>query len=208
VTDGGNPPRRGEDPGWGTPGRLLLAALSPQLALRRSRSTSPLVALRSVFAGFATAPLLIGVVTILLGTGSGSDAADVRNGCLAVAAVAVALQLAALRLVPPLRGATALELATSYRTRLFLNVALGQAGALVGFAVTVRADLPPWPYAVGLAGLYVGLRRTAPTRGGLARDQARLLADGYRIDLLEALTTPPADLAPGPEGAATPEPPA
>jgi hypothetical protein len=195
VTNGDNRPRRGEDPGWGTLGHVLLSALAPRVAARRAGSGPPLVAIRSLFAGFATAPLLIGVVVILLGKGSGASAIGVRNGCVAVAAGALVLEVAAARLVPPLRGDGPIELTASYRSRLLLDMAFSQASALLGFAVMVAADLPPWPYAVGVVACFVGLRRTAPTRRGLARDQARLVADGYRIDLLEVLTTPPADLA-------------
>ncbi len=95
----------------------------------------------------------------------------------------VARRLFADRALDCTDGAT---LASSYRTRFFLRMALAESTALIGFALCFVTQ-SPWPYVVALPFTAVGFLLAAPSSGHLTRDQTRLSTSGCTLNVVAAL---------------------
>jgi hypothetical protein len=175
------------DPGWQWSWRTLSVFL-PFVGLRTAGRPGgdSLQTLRSIFVGFCTMVVLIGVVVLILGDVN-PEQAD-RPGVsvpLVVAGCAVALVLQ--RLVPrPLDDSDPAALATSYRTRFFLRLAFAEACALLAFVACIAVG-PAWVYAIGLVGALVGFRTAAPSRANLRADQDALGLRGCTTSLVGSL---------------------
>jgi len=160
----------GEDPGW------------------RSRSGDLLVNLRRLMIVFVSAIVLIGVVVVTLGDQANTPGPTVRSIAVVVAAGVSSLVMQAF-VRPMLDCASARTLATSYRERFFLRLALSESTALIAFVVYMVWG-PTWVYFIGAAFTLVGFWRLAPTRRSLQRDQDQLSLNGCQLSLVAALRTP------------------
>jgi F0F1-type ATP synthase membrane subunit c/vacuolar-type H+-ATPase subunit K len=181
----------GGDPGWGSPGRILLGAVLPALAIRRAGGDG-LVMLRSVFLSFAFALVAVGVVAVLITSGEGGDGdLSGTTAALGVGAIGLAAVTASQVVARRLDCTSEQALGESYRTRFFLRMALSESAALLGFVAVVVTD-EPLPYGVGLAFAAVGFALAAPTNGRLQADQEVLHTNGCAHDLVSAIrSTPP-----------------
>lgn len=91
----------------------------------------------------------------------------------------------------PLNGSSDSLLLTSYRTRFFLWIGVGDAPAFLGLAFAVATDRF-WLYPVGVVFACVAYVRIAPTARHLARDQERITRCGSGLSLVSALSNMPA----------------
>ncbi len=175
------------DPGWQWSWRTLVVFV-PVVGVRAATRTAgdPLQNLRNIFSSFCAAVVVMGVVVLILGD---LDPAQADRPGLSVPVVVIgsAVALVLQRLLPrPLDGSGPETLAASYRSRLFLRIALAETCALIGF-VSFVAFGPPWVYAIGLVGALVGLRFAAPTRANLRADQDALGLAGSSVSLVASL---------------------
>jgi hypothetical protein len=157
---------------------------------RRAKGGDGLEMLRQVWASFAAALLLIGVVALVIAPGLSRASATPWLPALAVATTAL-LAAEHWALERPLVCTDLPALAASYRSRFFLAVAFSEAVALfafVGTVVTGRSRL----YWLFLPFSLLGHFRTAPTPGRLRRAQDGLSLQGCPLSLVRALRTPSA----------------
>jgi hypothetical protein len=179
------------DPGWGFSWKSMPLVFAPQAMRRAGRSgRDPLLDLRFVFLTFVAAIFSIGVVAFFLGNMSGRPD---RTGLSVAIVVAVGCtSLLAQRVVPRPLDCTSLEsLASSYRTRFFLRIAISDAAALVAFCVDIALG-PWWVYFVGAGFALIGFSQLAPTAGHLTLDQDSLSLKGCTLSLVDALRMQPA----------------
>lgn len=176
----------GEDPGWGSPWKMLLVLLPGGARMAARGSTDGLHLLRMLFMSFASAIVLFGVVLLLLGDSEIEDAPSPGPWALGLAAYGIVALVATRLLERPLACDSDVALANSYRTRFFLRLAFSESVALVGF-VLVFVVGPVWLYFLGAAFTAVGFARLAPTRGNLERDQEALQAAGCGRSVIGAL---------------------
>ena len=177
-----------DDPGWSV-GWRSFAFLVPGLAGRLAK-TAPgdrLVALRQVFTSFLVALAILQVVLISIGT----EPAVKPEPHFAIALLAVgALNVFALSPFllarQPLTGQSAKQVAGSYNTRFFLQVAFAESAALFGFVSFFVANVW-WAYPLSLVSAVIGFARLAPTRRNLAREQESLRRSGSNVSLVRAL---------------------
>jgi hypothetical protein len=143
--------------------------------------------LRTIFASFVLAIVLIAVAAFLV---SGDIESDVDP--LAAAGLTglfgIGAQLVGRKVERPLTCGTHQEVAASYRARFFLRLASSEIAALLGFVLTVLAA-SPLPYLVGFAVTAVGFARAAPTESNLAKDDEALRLGGCGTPLVEAIKT-------------------
>lgn len=179
------------DPGWG--GRRTFAiALIPILGAQiAKRADHGLVALRLIFLSFCSAIVVIGVVVLLIGTDDATEPAIGLGPAIAIVALIGIAAIVAADRVRRLDCSSEAALSTSYRTRLFVRLALGEASALVGFVFLFLAD-SVLPYFVGAAFTAVVFVRIAPTRARVVADRAALRGRKCDLDLVAVLATPPA----------------
>lgn len=179
------------DPGWGRKRDMPLALLAPFLVARRSRSNS-LVVLRTVFVAFATALPLIGIVTIVLTTGSDPIEKDFNPLIVlpVVGAIGALLVLLSPRFERDLPCETAAGLAEGYRVRFFQRIAFSEASALIGFVAFILSGRS-LAYFVGAAWTALGFARLAPTVANLKKDQQDLDARGCELQLSDCLQSTP-----------------
>ena len=176
----------GEDPGWGSPWKMLLMLLPGGARLAARSATDGLQLLRMLFVSFSSAIVLFAVVLLLMGGGRVEDGPSPGPWGLGLAAYGMAA-LAATRLIErPLVCDSDMALANSYRTRFFLRLAFSESVALFGFVLTLVMG-PVWLYFLGAAFTAVGFARLAPTRANLERDQETLQAAGCGRSLVDAL---------------------
>ena len=179
------------DPGWRASLRQMGKNMIPGMALRAQSATDGLVALRGVFLVFVVTPLLmLLVLTFIAPIGDGPMspwfAWVTVYGVVAVAIVAV-------RRRRPLKGTTESELAMSYRSEMFVQVAFSESALLWSFvAVFLTSDVRV--YFVGMIACYAGLAMAAPSASNLRARQAQLGPAGFQLSLVRALKEP---LAPG-----------
>lgn len=154
------------------------------------RHGNGLVALRHLFLAFCSAVVLIGVVVLLIGTDTSSDPAIGLGPALAaVTLVGIAGIVAAERFVRPLDCSSEAALASSYRTRMFLHLAFGEAPAFVGFVMLFVADTQV-AYFVGAAFTAIVYVRIAPTKAHVVADRATLRGRRCDLDLVAVLSEP------------------
>ena len=187
----------GSDPGWSQP--LRLAGLGfilpfPHFAMWRMRKkgADSLTALRTIFLSWVQSGVLIVLVLwLVLRDASGEGSLDpplaVALVCLSGVGGLLMTRLAAQR---PLDTSDTEKLAADYRTRFFLRTALAQASLLTGFVCAFVTDRW-WMVLVGVPFAAVGFLIAAPTRGNLARTQAKVHRQGSTLDLIEALRESP-----------------
>jgi F0F1-type ATP synthase membrane subunit c/vacuolar-type H+-ATPase subunit K len=145
-----------------------------------------LVALRLVFLSFCNALVLFGVVLLLIDLDAGSSSISVATGSVITAVAGAALLLTRRLVRRPLRCTDEQSLAASYRVRFFLDIALGEVAALLGFVMSFLAA-DPIPYLLGAAITALAFAGTAPTRRHLAQDQEALNTSGCGLDLVSSL---------------------
>ena len=179
------------DPGWFS-AKSFLWTFVPGLGVRRAQQEvdNALQMLRLLFTSFAMALFFIGVVVVVLS--SGTSAAEATSvGPIATSVVGCGMfSLFIPRFVErPLDCSSPQALVVSYRTRFFLRIAFADAAALVGFVGFFLADAW-WLYPLGVAFALVGFARLAPTRANLARDQEELNLAGCGHSLVHVLTAP------------------
>ena len=177
-----------QDPGWGSPAKVLLGLVLPGVAMRRAKTApNALVALRAVFVSFVMAILLYGVVLIFIVSGDDGDASlGVGTATAGVGAVGFVCILLSATIGGELRCGSLEELLGSYRTRFFLRVAFAELAALVGFVATFLAESLT-PYLLGAAFALVGFARLAPTRSRLQSEQDELRRRGCAHGIYDAL---------------------
>ena len=187
----------GEDPGWGSPWKMLLMLLPGGVRLAARGASDGLQLLRMVFVSFSSAIVLFAVVLLLIGGGQVEDGPSPGPWGLGLAAYGVAA-LGATRLIErPLACDSDMALANSYRTRFFVRLAFSESVALFGFVLVFMVG-PVWLYLLGAAFTAVGFARLAPTRANLERDQEALQAAACGRSLVGALRGNPAQPG-GPE---------
>lgn len=179
------------DPGWRRAvSGALLGLLPGWRVLRRRRRPSAvegLTALRQVFVSFACAIGLIGAVVAVL-EANGEGIGSVPEPPVAVAVLLVgAASLGARRvLLRPLPCGSEAALATGYRQRFFLQIAVAEAAALVGFTGYILSSAG-WIYPLGAFFTLIGFARLAPTARHLQQDQDDLRNQGCELSLVSAL---------------------
>jgi hypothetical protein len=183
------------DPGWGDAVRRVgwgflpipgMSFLRRRFMVREGEVTG-LTMVRTVFATFAWSLVMIGLVSLIL-AGSLDTVLEPGPTAVGVAVVGVLSLLGTHRLPVRLDGTSEPALATSYRTRFFLRIAVAEAAALVGFLgfiLTAR----PWVYAIGAAFAGLGFVTAAPGARNLDRDQQDLMASGSTLSLRGLLTS-------------------
>lgn len=182
-----------QDPGWGRFGpRLFLFLVPGYLTLfSRGRGWSEndgLVTLRQLWLTFVAAVVLFGVVVAFVVPGAPTSPAGPWIIALVVIGAAAVTAASAFGR-HPLNCTSGPALATSYRTRFFLRLALSEAVALFGFVASFLAG-HWWLYWVGAAFTFVGFALNSPTRAHLAADQERLSSSGCFQSLAQALRAP------------------
>ena len=182
-----------QDAGWGRPRDIALALVAPQIAVRRSRPTM-LSGLRVVFLAFSMGLALISfvVVPVLNGRAEREGALDPAVAAGALFAIGLALHVASRLYSRRARFRScrsSAELAGLFHSLFFVQVALAEASALLGFVAFFLAA-SVIPYAVGVAWTVVGFIRIAPTRRHLERLQDEINLQGCPHQLLVALQSP------------------
>jgi hypothetical protein len=173
------------DPGWGGPSGVI-KMLVPFVGMR-VRGADPVLTLRRLFISFCVAIVLIGFVLTLMDLDHRSATISTTTA-VAVTAVAGVVGLGACIWCErrPLRCDDAAVLASSYRTRFFMQIACVEYPALIGFVLAVlSASIAP--YLVAAAFTAIGFAAAAPTHNRLARDQRRLREAGCDTNLIGAL---------------------
>ena len=185
-----------QDPGWGRPRDIALALVAPQIALRRSRPAA-LAALRGVFLAFSMGLALISFVVVpFLSTDTESDAGVdpiVAGG--AMVGIGAVLHITSRRLARRARYRSCrspAEVAGLFRSQFFLQLAIAEATAMLGFIAFLLAN-SVIPYAVGAAWAAIGFLRIAPTRRRLERLQEEITLEGCPHQLLDALQSSSTD---------------
>jgi drug/metabolite transporter (DMT)-like permease len=172
--------------------RGLPAVLVPALAARRAAHgrVSTLRLVRTLFVTYLIAIVLIGGVVAVL-TLASDRTSSASTGAVAGVATAVAvigaISVGCSRLVRPDADCSSDQaLATWYRRRFFLRIALSELAALIGFAGFILI-WTGWIYPIGLAIALVGFAAAAPTDTHIERDDQRLRATACQRNLLSAL---------------------
>jgi hypothetical protein len=187
----------GGDPGWKEAWPGLLIILLPPLGVRRQQQLvasgrqSPLLALRSLFVSFCFALVLVGVVVLILAAAGSIEQTFPPE----YAAIGVVLLGASTLLLPrfverPLVCTDEGALIGSYRTRMFIRIALGETPALLGFCAFVLSGAP-WLYFVGAVFTVPGFVRAAPSAANLEHDQQELVTAGCGLSLVAVLRGTP-----------------
>lgn len=141
-----------------------------------------------MFLVFCQAIVGVGVVAAIVKDEAGDSGQLGRS--LGVVVAAGAISIAAQHFISPaLDGTSTKNLASSYRARFFVRMALSEFVALGAFALGMAWG-PWWLYYVGAAFTLIGFYRAAPTRTHLQADQDRLSLAGCDLSLMEALRTP------------------
>jgi F0F1-type ATP synthase membrane subunit c/vacuolar-type H+-ATPase subunit K len=174
-----------DDPGWPR-GLSMFLVMVPGLAqrqMRRGRSEHGLLMLRQAFVAFSTQIVLFGVVMLAVPTKG-----DAVVPWLPILVGLMIVSFGAGRIAEkPLDCDTDATLASSYRSRFFVRIALAEGIALFAFVASFQGA-PMWIYYVGGAVTLVRLwTHAAPTRAALARDQQALNAAGCPRSLVAAL---------------------
>lgn len=176
-----------EDPGWSISWRSIGAVVVPGMLARTARrggaGVDQLAVLRQLFLSFVFALALFGVVLAVLYTEPVSQPVAVMP--LLVGIVGISCLVAQRVFSRPLDLTSTASLASSYRTRFFLRMALGETPALVGFVGFFLYDW--WLYPLGLAFTAVGFAYAAPSVRNLAADQERINAQGSGLRLVSVL---------------------
>lgn len=186
-------PSQDDDPGWPWGPRLLLYLMPGYMRFfgrhRGDQSRDGLVVHREVWLALTSGIVLFGVVVTLLRPGpqTGQPLPWALGICLA--AVLALGVIAVLDRRQPLDCADAARLATSYRTRFFVRMALSDSVALFAF-VSAFVGARWWLYWLAAAFTLSVFARNAPTRQRLAADQQALSAHGCAHDLVQALRRP------------------
>lgn len=181
-----------DDPGWAPAIREMGGFLIPVVGAfraRRMQGRDGLLTLRSVFLAFVLAIALIGLVVIVLDSGSGLSGTrrDVEiPGLLTIAAGVTSLWLGRVIGRRPLDCATDARLAATYRTRFFLTIAVAESAALIAFVMFILTSAATL-YAIGAVFTLIGFATVAPTAARLQREQEQLQTSGCRSSLLLAL---------------------
>jgi len=179
------------DPGWQFTWRSILSALPPRRPGRHSASDpggDQLVILRQTFVSFSLAIVLVSVVVVILGDiTQGNEPVTASIGMVVGAGV---VSLIGGRLVRrQLDCSSNLTLASGYRNRFFVRLALAEAAALFGFAVGIGLG-PWWVYFIGLGFTVIGFAGLMPSQRNLAADQNELTANGCHRSLIMAIRNP------------------
>jgi hypothetical protein len=147
------------------------------------------LAIRQLFGAFCSAIVLIGVALVFVVDSGGDDDSGlgVSTACAVVAVVGI-VALAANRLFAdrPLECGDPAALSSSHRSRFFLQMAISEAIALVGFVLSVISR-SLWPYLVAVPFTAVGFAWAAPTKTRLARDQEQLTTSGCQQNLVASI---------------------
>lgn len=161
---------------------------TPRPGSARGKMSGVVSTLRLLLIAFTGGIVALSVVTVIVARDVAAD------GPAAVAvAVVVAAGLASLALrrvvANRLDGTSDAALMDSYRTRFLMRLALGEAPALIGFAVALALG-PWWVFFAALPFTALSFALAAPTVGNVARDQAALRAEGCHRPLGQLLGLP------------------
>ena len=161
----------------------------PRVAILRAgrgeSGTRMLVTLRQLFLMYIAACCLVGVIVVVLGDLHGGP----HPATLSIVVVFVAgcgTLIAQRALIKPLDCSTSAALATSYRQRFFLRIALSESAALIAFAVEISMG-PWWVFSIGAGFTLVGFVHLAPTARNLRHDQDALNRRGCQLSVVDSL---------------------
>ncbi|HWC32021.1 MAG TPA: hypothetical protein VG709_02715 [Actinomycetota bacterium] len=180
-----------DDPGWGSAlrasGPLLFVPFFPLLVLiLRRKSLDALTALRVLFLHYASALILILIVSAIIQPRLLSEDAPVPILVVLGAGSIGSLFGLWWSRGRPLDTSNEQALAQSYRTLFFLSMAFAQSPALFGFVGVFVLDAL-WPYLVGLAISAYASSTFAPSARNLDRQQQQITASGSDLSLREAI---------------------
>ncbi len=183
----------GEDPGW------------PWSAAARPRGTAPsiLTSLRIIYLSLVAGVVLFTLVVGYLVATTEPPEDPPNQMAIVVVAVSVLALVLRSRIVPPLDATDDRSLASSYKSRMIVRMALGEAPvlfALVVFFLTFEWWMLALVVVIGI----VGLAPPAPTRAAIEADQQGLMTQGSGLSLLDALTRPTEGRSSGDEDAPAP----
>ncbi|MBI2709365.1 MAG: hypothetical protein HYX34_06685 [Actinobacteria bacterium] len=180
-----------EDPGWRSAGHVRRSLLVPGTAAGAAQDVPDgLVVVRRLFVVFALGLVLMGVPVAILAASGGAPAGSSAAPGLALVLVGSLVQIVASRVIRlPLDGRDAQALASSYRNRFFVRLALAEVSPLLGFVASILSGRA-WLYAVGVAIAAFGFAEIAPTARKLAADQDDLNNRGCGLSLVWALRRP------------------
>jgi F0F1-type ATP synthase membrane subunit c/vacuolar-type H+-ATPase subunit K len=171
------------DPGWPS-FNILLLMMVPVVGIRLAKGRLAgdfLTRTRLVFISFSSALVLFGVVITFHKVPGGSVMPWLA---ILVAIAAASVLFTGVAMSKSLDCSSPGKLLESWRTRFFLVIAFNEAVALLAFAFVFIGG-PKWIYDAGGAFTLFRLWTVAaPTRGALARDQARLDAAGCNLSLV------------------------
>jgi hypothetical protein len=163
----------------------------PGLRIRQFQQSSgpgadSLTFVRTMFIQYGAMLVVIGLALVVLDATSTHATKDVAAWAVAVTVVGI-VGLAAPRFIRrPLDCTSDANLASTYRTRFFLRVALGNVPALVAFVASFAAG-EYLLYLLGCAFSVVALVYAAPSKKNIAADQSDLVRGGCARSLLAAL---------------------
>jgi hypothetical protein len=178
-------PAHERDPGWWPALRRLPLAPFPLLARLGTANGHPLTHIRLMYCSFVVSLVLIGAILAFLFAGSQATNESWINPALIVYGVCAFL-LTRMFWKKPLAGESPAAILGTYRSAMFLTLAVAMTPALWAFVLSFLTNsLATYllGVAVGLPSLYLA----APRSRDLERRQVQLYERGLSIDLLESL---------------------
>jgi hypothetical protein len=185
-----------DDPGW-IPiiKRLWPTLLLPWLRLsKRYRMrenairTEALSASRMIFIGIFLTPFTLLLVLSFVANDPDRWSLPGAFGWVVAGVGAAALLVVSLRRHRPLDWSDPKALVISWRTALFIGIAIAELPLFVAFVLTFSSR-NLWVFVIGLAFTVVGFLLVAPSRHNIEKRQEQLDAAGSSLLLGEILTT-------------------
>lgn len=185
-------PPASHDPGWGFSPRTFFRVITPgRMQMVAKQQPSSLLQLRQIFMSFILVLVFIAALVVLIIPGAWSNLEPRAQWLWLAATVVVSIVnfVAIMRFHAQLNCADDGALASSYQSRMFLRIALGQAAVLVGFVGSATSGVW-WIFFVGAALSVPGFLWAAPSARNISRDQAQLGKGGCTRSIVAVLAGP------------------
>jgi hypothetical protein len=177
-----------EDPGWLRPLMRIFTRVSGQAG---QSGAAGVVFTRSLFMSLSGAAFAILVVTIIIIKQVGTPNLGLGSAIMVLGFVGIGLSAWTTR--RPLDVASASALAKSYRTNLFIGIAVCEWVLFLTFATSfVQQEL--WPYLIGLPMYLIGMAVIAPSERNIERRQEQVHQQGSTLSVGQALSALPGQL--------------
>lgn len=177
-----------EDPGWLRPLRGIFTGAARQTGVSGAVGV---VVTRFLFMSLLCAAFAILVVTTIIIKQVGTP--NPGLGSVVVVLGLLGIGLSAWTTRRPLDVASPSALAKSYRTNLFIGIAICEWVLFLAFVFSfIRQEL--WPYLIGLPMYLVAMAVIAPSQRNLERRQEQVQQQGSTLSVGQALSAPPGQL--------------